>query len=95
LRPRSGPAQIKEPRLISSETPTYPAAARQTHTEGDIVVDIAIDQTGKVADAQVVSGPQILRQAALDALRHWRYEPSTLDGQPVPSKLSVRIKFRL
>ena len=95
LRLRTGPAVVKEPRLLSSEVPNYPAGAKQTHIEGDVLIDTVIDQTGKVSDMQVLSGPQILRQPALDALRHWKYQPSTLDGQPVPAKLTVRIKFRL
>jgi periplasmic protein TonB len=54
-----------------------------------------VDQSGKVAHMEVVSGPPILRQAAVDALRSWRYEPSQLDGQSVSVELLVTLKFHL
>jgi protein TonB len=42
-----------------------------------------------------LSGPVALQQAAMDALRQWKYEPARLDGQPVSMHLSVTMKFRL
>jgi protein TonB len=74
--------------------PVYPMVARQTHTEGDVVLSTVIDQSGKVADMKVVSGPAVLRQAAVDALRNWKYEPSKLDGQSVSVHLLVTLRFR-
>jgi protein TonB len=44
---------------------------------------------------KVISGPAILHQAAMDALRHWKYVPAMLDGNPVPMHLTVTIQFRL
>ncbi|HUJ33528.1 MAG TPA: TonB family protein [Candidatus Acidoferrum sp.] len=93
--PVSVGGNVKEPKLISKVLPVYPGAARQARVEGDVVVDTQIDKTGKVAHMKVVSGPMVLRQAALDALRRWKYEPSTLDGQPVSIDMLVTIKFRL
>jgi protein TonB len=52
-----------------------------------------VDTTGKVASMKVVSGPPMLRQAALDALRQWRYEPSMLNGEPVSVQMIVTIQF--
>ena len=92
--PLSIGGQVKEPRLLSSPMPVYPMVARQTHTEGDVVLSTVIDQTGKVADMKVVSGPAVLRQAAVDALRNWKYEPSKLDGQSVSVHLLVTLRFR-
>jgi len=85
---------VKEPRLISSAMPVYPMGAMQAGVSGDVVIQTTIDKTGKVVGMHVVSGPSLLRQAALDALRRWKYEPSTLDGQPVAVELQVTIKFR-
>jgi len=78
---------------VSSVLPVYPAVARDTGTEGDVVIDTTIDKTGKVTSMKVVSGPPMLRQAAVDALRQWKYEPSKLNGEPVPVQLTVTIKF--
>ena len=95
---QEGPVKIggdvKEPRLIASALPVYPIGARQAGVEGDVVVNTTIDKTGNVVGMRVVSGPPLLRQAALDALRRWRYEPSKLNGQPVAVQMQVIIKFR-
>ena len=85
--------QLKPPRLISSVLPTYPTVAKQAGVEGDVVVDASIDSAGNVATAKVVSGPIMLRQAALDALRQWKYEPTMLNGQPVPVEITITIRF--
>lgn len=84
---------VREPRLISSVLPVYPLGARQAGVEGDVIVNTTIDKNGNVVGVKVLSGPPMLRQAALDALRRWRYEPSRLNGQPVAVEMQVTIKF--
>jgi periplasmic protein TonB len=85
--------QVKEPRLLSSTLPVYPAFAKEAHVEGDVVIRTSIDKNGSVSHMEVVSGPTMLRQAALDALTRWKYEPSKLDGQPVAVQMLVTIRF--
>jgi TonB family protein len=92
VRIRVGGA-IKPPQLVSSAMPVYPTMARESGIDGDVVIDTMIDKTGKVASAKVISGPSMLRQAALDALRQWKYQPSLLNGDPVPVQMTVTIKF--
>jgi TonB family protein len=87
--------QVTPPRLLRSVQPTYPAMAHSNHIEGDVVVQAVIDQTGKVASAKAISGPVILRNAALDAVRQWRYSPATLDGKPITMEYKVTVRFRL
>jgi TonB family protein len=87
--------QVPEPKLLVSSLPVYPAAAKQTRTEGSVVLRALIDQNGQVADEQVVSGPTLLRQAAVDAVKHWKYEPSRVNGKAVPVQTLVTIHFRL
>ena len=86
--------EVKQPRLISSVAPVYPTVAKQMNVQGDVVVRATIDQKGNVAEMQVVSGPAVLRPAALAALHGWKYEPSRLDGQPISAQMLVTIKFR-
>ncbi|HLV93786.1 MAG TPA: TonB family protein [Candidatus Acidoferrales bacterium] len=86
---------VKEPRLISTVMPVYPLAARTAHIQGDVLIDTQVSKSGRVGHMNVVSGPMILRQAALDALRRWKYEPSQLDGKPVDVELLIKIQFRL
>ena len=85
---------VKQAKLISSVPPTYPALARNQHVSGDVRVDALIDANGRVTTMKVVSGPTLLHQAAMDALRQWKYQPASLDGKPVPMHLTVTIQFR-
>jgi periplasmic protein TonB len=87
--------QVKEPRLISSAKPIYPALAQKTAVQGDVVIETTIDKNGSVAKMHVVSGPSLLRQAALNAVRQWRYEPLLLNNQPISVEMMVTVKFRL
>jgi len=86
---------VKPARLISSAAPVYPALAKTQHIAGDVRVDALIDATGRVTTMKVVSGPSLLHQAAMDALRQWKYQAATLDGKPVAMHLTVTIQFRL
>jgi len=87
--------RIKEPKLISRVEPKYPPLALQTHMQGTVIVDAIIDEHGDVVEVKVVSGPPLLIQAALDAVRRWKYEPTYLNDQPVPVQLNVTVAFKL
>ena len=86
---------VKEPQLISRVMPEYPFAAKEANVQGDVVIDTLISTNGSVARMKVISGPAMLREAALNALRRWRYQPSELDGKPVAVQMLVTIRFRL
>lgn len=85
--------KVAEPKLIYRALPVYPVNAKQAGVAGDVVVKTTIDQKGGVVDMHVVSGPLMLRQAALDALHRWKFEPSKLDGQPIAVQMLVTIRF--
>jgi periplasmic protein TonB len=87
--------RVKEPRLIVRVDPRYPPLAIQTHMQGAVIVDAVIDEHGNVVEARVVSGPPLLIQAAMDAVRQWKYEPTYLNDEPVPVQLNVTVQFRL
>jgi protein TonB len=82
-------------RLLSSTPPAYPQLAKTQRIEGAVRIDALIDAAGKVSLMKVVSGPVLLHQAAMEALRQWKYQPAMLDGKPVPMHLTVTIQFRL
>jgi len=84
-----------EPKLISSTRPAYPQLAKQGNVEGDVVVTADIDATGKVIAARATAGPAYLRQAAVDSVRNWKYEPANLNGKPISAQVSIKIQFRL
>jgi TonB family protein len=62
---------------------------------GTVVVDAVIDGHGNVVQARVVSGHPLLMDAALKAVLLWKYDPTTLNGQPVSVELQVQVHFKL
>jgi TonB family protein len=86
---------VKPAQLISHASPIYPALAKNQHVSGNVLVDALIDANGRVTSMKVISGPTLLHQAAMDAVRQWKYQPATLDGKPVAMHLTVTVQFRL
>ncbi len=84
---------VKAPRLLFGPEPVYPVLARQARIGGAVVIDAVIDTQGNVVEMQTVSGQPILVLAAMEALRHWKYEPTILGGEAFPVKLLVTITF--
>lgn len=87
--------EVRQARLVSTVPPEYPSLARAQHVSGGVTIDALIDANGRVTKMKVLSGPTLLEQAAMDALRQWKYEPATLDGKAVPMRVTVTIQFRL
>jgi TonB family protein len=86
---------VRSAKLISSVSPVYPTLAKNQHVSGEVRVDALIDANGRVTTMKVISGPTLLHQAAMDALRQWKYQPAALDGKAVPMHLTVTLQFRL
>ncbi len=84
---------VKAPRLIFGPEPVYPVLARQARIAGAVVIDAVIDTQGNVVEMRTVSGQPILALAAMEALRHWKYEPTILGGEAFPVQLLVTITF--
>jgi len=86
---------VKQAELISKVAPAYPSLAKTQHVSGNVLIDALIDANGKVTTMKVISGPTLLHQAAMDALKQWKYQPATLDGKAVSMHLTVTLQFRL
>ena len=89
------PADTMERRVIHEVTPEYPALAQQAGIEGTVVLRAIVNAAGAVSQVKLVSGPQALSQAAMDAVRWWRYEPYFVNGQPATVETTVSVNFRL
>jgi TonB family protein len=87
--------EVKPAKLLNSISPVYPSLAKNQRISGDVRVDALVDAAGKVTAVKVISGPALLQQSAMDAIRGWKYQPATLDGKPVPMHLTVTLQFRL
>src|SRR6266567_3289961 len=86
--------QVQKARLVKSVPPVYPPFAKSSRVGGDVILDALIDSNGNVTELKAISGPAMLRQAAMDAVKHWKYEPARLNGRPVALHLAVTVKFR-
>ncbi len=87
---------VTEPKEISRVRPVYPPEARAAKKGGVVVIEAVIDASGSVADAEVVRHVDpALDEAALAAVRQWRYQPATRDGKPVAVFLTVTLTFML
>jgi TonB family protein len=79
--------------LISQAAPVYPEPARAAGIEGAVVLEVEISKEGVVESVRLVSGHALLAQAALDAVKQWRYKPILLNGEPVAVVTSVTVNF--
>ena len=89
------PARVAEANLIHDVTPQYPPEAGRARLEGTVVLMAVIGKDGSVKDVRVESGLPILAQAAIDAVKQWRYKPYLIDGEPVEVDSRITINFTL
>jgi TonB family protein len=83
------------PKLIEKVDPVYPEAARQAGIEGLVLLEATTDEKGNVAAIRVLKSIPELDQAAIDALKQWKYEPVLVEGKPKGVAFTVTIRFRL
>ena len=93
LRPVSG--GVLNGNAISLPSPNYPDAARRLRMAGIVTVEVIVDETGKVISAVATSGPNLLREVAVQAALRARFSPTKLSGQPVKVSGSINYKFAL
>jgi protein TonB len=86
---------IQPAQLITNVNPIYPEAAREVGVSGAVEVHFKIATTGNVQDVTVIKGPQILAQAAVDAVRQRKYKAARVDGVPTETDASAVFEFRL
>ena len=86
---------VAEANLIHDVTPQYPPEAGRARIEGTVVLMALIGTDGIVKDVRVESGPALLAQAAMDAVKQWRYKPYMLNGPPVEIDSRITIIFTL
>ncbi|HLL76937.1 MAG TPA: TonB family protein [Pyrinomonadaceae bacterium] len=82
-------------KAISKPEPAYPAVAKAARASGTVVVQITVDESGKVASASAVSGHPLLRQAAVQAAYQAKFLPTLLSGKPVKVTGTITYNFNL
>lgn len=96
--PATKPPRISammEGNLIHRVEPQYPMIAKQIRIQGTVVVQAFVSADGRIERPRVLSGPDILARAALDAVKQWQYRPYYLNGQPIEVETQITVKFTL
>jgi len=86
---------LQQTKLISQPRPVYPPLAKQARIQGAVVLEAVISKQGGVENLRVISGHPLLIQAALDAVKQWKYKPTLLNGEPVEVVTTVTVNFNL
>jgi len=86
---------IQPPQKTRDASPLYPDIARQARVQGIVILEAIIDPQGNVTNVRVLRSIPLLDQAAIDAVRKWKYEPTLLNGVPVPIVMTVTVNFSL
>jgi protein TonB len=81
--------------LVQKTAPVYPMIARTAHVSGTVVLEATISKAGAIENLRVVTGPEMLRQSALDAVRTWRFKPYKLNNQPTEIETTINVVFAL
>ena len=93
--PAPANAVIVPSRLLQRVNPSYPQAAKQYRIEGAVSLSATIGADGRVKEAKVLNGPPMLREAAVSAVKQWKYAPSTVNGRAVESSVEIVLQFRM
>ena len=97
-RPSQGTIRTKsKPGYFQNQPPKYPPLAKQMHQEGLVILMVEVDRKGLTVKVEIIqsSGYQLLDQSALEAVRHWRFQPERIGDIPTESKVAIPIRFRL
>jgi TonB family protein len=86
---------IQPPKLIKEVFPKYPEVGRQARVEGIVILEAKVDEQGNVIDARVLRSIPLLDQAAIDAVKQWKYEPLIFDGKARKVIFTVTVRFVL
>jgi protein TonB len=81
--------------LLAKFVPVYPAIAKAAGVHGTVVLQATISKSGTIENLRVIGGPLMLQQAALDAVKTWRYRPYLLNGEPVEVETTVNVVFEM
>jgi len=85
----------KKPELVKQVMPVYPEVARKAGLEGVVYVQFVVGANGRVKNAVVLRGPEIFREAALNAIVQFTFKPAVQNDRNIPVRMSMPIRFRL
>ncbi len=80
-------------KVVHRVPPIYPPEAKAKGMEGTVVLEVVVDKQGNVAKARIISGAQIFADAALEAIKAWKFAPATSQGQAVEKTTQIKSEF--
>jgi len=86
---------IQPPKELVKTDPVYPPIAKQAKVEGQVILEATIGRDGNVKDVRVLRGNALFNDAAMDAVKKWKYTPTMLNNQPVEVLMTVVVNFVL
>ena len=86
---------MQMPRKIVDVQPAYPPIAVASRKEGIVILEAILDARGNIESVRVLRADPLLQQAAIDAVRQWKYTPALLNGMAVPVIMTVTVNFTL
>jgi protein TonB len=84
---------VQEPKVIRMVPPVYPPLASRARVSGTVILEATLTAQGTVEEIRLVSGHPLLIQAAIECVKQWQYEPTYLNGVPVPIILTAKVHF--
>ena len=87
--------QVEAAKVISAPPPLYPVLAKDARVGGTVQLDATIGEDGHIENLKVLSGPPLLINAAVDAVKQWTYRPTILNGKPVKVQTQIMVNFQL
>jgi protein TonB len=87
--------RVEPARVLKQSKPPYPHLAKQSRVQGVVIVEVTVGEAGQIEDVAVIEGHPLLIDAAVESVRHWKYQPATLNGAPIQSKFRIRFNFKL
>jgi protein TonB len=88
------PVDVMEKLVVHRVDPDYPEAARPANLRGMIELYVVVGRDGSVVDVRALNGPEVLAEAAMNAMRWWRFEPYRVDGKPAVVDTTVAMEFK-
>ena len=89
------PANVTAASIVTQTKPIYPPDARAKLVQGEVLLRAIIDKEGKISEVHVLSGDDLLAQAAVEAVKQWRYKPMLVDGEAREVDTTITVTFSL
>lgn len=86
---------VPMPAKVFSVAPVYPALAKSARTEGVVELELTVGSNGSVENVSVIKGVPLITDAAIQAVRQWKYAPTVVNGTAVPVKMTTKVTFSL